>query len=105
MQDHTMVEKLSAGFIGCGMMATAMMDGLISKHVVESPASIICSDIYQPSLDQAASKGIITTRSNHEVCSGAKDVVVLAVNPFVVVECCKEITEVPSSALIISIAA
>jgi len=100
-----MVEKLSAGFVGCGMMASAMMDGLISKHVVESPASIICSDIWQPSLDQAAIKGITTTHSNEEVCKEAKDVIILAVKPFVVEECCKDVIKVPSTALIISIAA
>lgn len=100
-----MVEKLSAGFVGCGMMASAMMDGMIAKHVVESPASIICSDIWQPSLDAAASKGITTTESNAEVCTEAKDVVILAVKPNVVEECCKDIVKVPSSALVISIAA
>jgi pyrroline-5-carboxylate reductase len=101
-----MVEKLSAGFVGCGMMASAMMDGVIAKHVVEGPASIICSDIWQPSLDAAASKGITTAASNEEeVCTEAKYVVILAVKPFVVEECCKDIVKVPSTALIISIAA
>lgn len=104
-QKRKMVEKLSTGFVGCGMMASAMMDGLIAKQVVESPASIICSDIWQPSLDQAASKGITTTQSNEQVCTEAKDVIILAVKPNVVEDCCKDIVKIPSTALIISIAA
>jgi pyrroline-5-carboxylate reductase len=100
-----MVEKLSAGFVGCGMMASAMMDGMIAKQVVGGPEAIICSDIYQPSLDQAAAKGIKTTDSNEEVCKQAKDVVILAVKPFVVEDCCRDIIKIPSDALIVSIAA
>lgn len=97
--------KLSVGFVGCGMMAGALMDGLISKHVVEAPSSIIGSDIFEPSLANAAAKGIITTKSNQEVCQTAKDVIILAVKPTVVESVCKEIVKVPSEALIISIAA
>jgi pyrroline-5-carboxylate reductase len=84
------------------MMALAMMDGLIAKHVVEDPGSIICSNIWQPSLDAAASKGITTSTSNKEVCAEAKDVVILAVKPNVVEDCCKDIVKVPSTALIIA---
>ena len=60
-------DKLSVGFVGCGMMASALMDGLIAEHVVADPASITCSDIFQPSLDSAAKKGVNTTKSNEEV--------------------------------------
>jgi len=100
-----MAEKLSVGFIGCGMMASALMDGLIAKHVVADASSIACSDIYQPSLDAAQKKGVKTTTSNQEVCSLATDVVLLAVKPFVVEEACADVIKVPSNALIISIAA
>ena len=98
-------DKLSVGFVGCGMMASALMDGLIAKQVVADAPSITCSDIFQPSLDAADKKGVTTTKSNEEVCKLAKDVVLLAVKPFVVEEVCKDIVKVPSHALIISIAA
>jgi pyrroline-5-carboxylate reductase len=100
-----MSENLSVGFLGCGMMASALMDGLIAKHVVTDPASITCSDIWQPSLDIAEKKGIHTTKSNDEVCTNAKDVILLAVKPFVIEDVCKDVAKVPSTALIISIAA
>lgn len=101
----TMANKLSAGFIGCGMMASAMMDGLIAKKVVDNPDCIVCSDIYQPNLDLAAAKGITAAGSNEELCKNAIDVVILAVKPFAIEEVCKDIVKVPSDALIVSIAA
>lgn len=73
--------------------------------MVADPSCIICSDIYQPSLDKASAKGIKTTKCNLELCKNAKDVVLLAVKPFVVADACKDIVKVDSNALIISIAA
>jgi pyrroline-5-carboxylate reductase len=86
-------------------MASALMDGLVHKKVVKDPSSITCSDIYQPSLDRAAAKGFTATRSNEEVCTKSIDAVLIAVKPNVVEDVCDEIRMVPSSALIISIAA
>ena len=97
--------KLSIGFVGCGMMASALMEGLVSKKVVDGAASITCSDIYEPSLVAAAKKGMTAVQSNAEVCQAAKDAVVIAVKPVVVEEVCEEIRKIPSNALIISIAA
>ncbi|KAL3913365.1 MAG: hypothetical protein SGILL_006523 [Bacillariaceae sp.] len=103
MGDHH--KELSVGFVGCGMMASALMDGLVHEKVIKDPASITCSDIYQPSLDKAADKGYCATKSNEEVCNNAKDVVLIAVKPNVVEDVCEEIRKVHSEALIISIAA
>jgi pyrroline-5-carboxylate reductase len=100
-----MSEQLKVGFIGAGMMASALIDGIIAKHVVAEPSSIACSDIYPPSLEAAEKKGLKATKSNQEVCSHATDVIVLAVKPFIVEEACVDVMKVPSSALIISIAA
>lgn len=97
--------SLSVGFVGCGMMATALMDGIIREKVVKDPSSIICSDVNQPSLDKAASKGFQVTLSNEEVCNKATDVIVIAVKPNVVEDVCEEIRKIKSNALIISIAA
>lgn len=89
------------------MMATAMMDGLLAKGVCE-PSDIICSDMYQPSLEKAKSKGINGTTNNSEVCATAKHAIILAVKPHIISSVCSDIMEAPEdgeNALIISIAA
>jgi pyrroline-5-carboxylate reductase len=98
-------QLLMVGFIGSGMMASALMDGLIREGVIKDPASIICSDVHQPSLDKAEAKGYHTTTSNEQVCLAAKDVIVIAVKPNVVEHVCEEIQKIQSEALVISIAA
>lgn len=90
------------------MMASALMDGLIDKKAVNSAGDIICSDLYQPSLDKAKEKGIKTTKSNVEVCQQAKSAIVLAVKPNIIPVVCKDICQLPvttDSPVIISIAA
>jgi len=106
---------LSVGFIGCGMMASALMEGLVNEKVVLNAASITCSDVYGPSRDRASSKGFTSTKSNIDVCQSSKDAVVIAVKPNVVEDVLRDIasahpnpTTVPtdsSSPLVISIAA
>uniref|UniRef100_A0A7R9ZS92 Pyrroline-5-carboxylate reductase n=1 Tax=Craspedostauros australis TaxID=1486917 RepID=A0A7R9ZS92_9STRA len=102
-----MKDDLSIGFVGCGMMASALMDGLIDKKVVKEPSRIITSDVYQPALDRAAGKGIATTTDNAKLCADAKDAIILAVKPNIIPEVCPIIGGAVDSqgALIISIAA
>ena len=112
------LDPLSVGFIGSGMMASALMEGLVNEKVVQDAASITCSDVFGPSRDRAASKGFTTTTSNIEVCQSSKDAVVIAVKPNVVEDVLRDIasahpttgtTTDPSSSstlpLVISIAA
>lgn len=96
---------LSVGFLGSGKMATALMDGLLNKGVVSDPASISCSDVYEPALEHARSEGIHATSSNTEVCHLAKDALILAVKPNTITAVCADVASVHSSALVISIAA
>lgn len=101
---------LSLGFIGSGMMASALMDGLVAKKTVGAPSDIICSDLFEPSLEKARAKGIKATKSNAEVCAGAKDAIVLAVKPGIIPVVCKDVVAAypkPDSTtpLVISIAA
>lgn len=103
MGDNT--KTLSVGFVGSGMMASALMEGLVNAKIVENRASIVCSDVYKPSLDNAQAKGYSVTTSNEEVCTKAKDVVIIAVKPNVVEDVCKDISKVNSDAVIVSIAA
>ena len=77
-------KDISVGFMGCGMMASALMGGLVSEKLVKDPASISCSDVWKPSVEKAASKGYSATTSNETVCSSAKDAIVIAVKPDVV---------------------
>lgn len=98
-------EDLSIGFMGCGMMASALMEGLVNKNVVKNPASITCSDVYPPSVEKAAAKGYSATKANNDVCTNAHDVVVIAVKPNVVEDVCMDISKIDSTALLISIAA
>lgn len=100
------VEKdVSVGFMGCGMMASAFMEGLVSKKVVNDPSSIWCSDVWKPSVEKAAKKGYSATETNADVCKNAKDAVVIAVKPDVVKDVCVDIGKTESNAVIISIAA
>lgn len=98
-------KDLSVGFLGCGKMASALMQGLVNKKLVNDPSSISCSDVYKPSVEYALEKGYNATESNLEVCKTAKDVVVIAVKPNVVQNVCADIASVDSDAVIISIAA
>lgn len=100
-----MSNDLSVGFIGAGMMASALMDGLIAKGVVSSPESITCSDVWEPALAKAAEKGIQTSSGNTDIVSNAKDIIIIAVKPHIVASACKDIMKVDGNAVVVSIAA
>jgi pyrroline-5-carboxylate reductase len=78
---------------------------LIAKNVVSGPESISCSDVYDAAVAKAAAKGIHATTSNHEVCTRAKDAIILAVKPNVVQDICKDVVAAKGTALVISVAA
>jgi pyrroline-5-carboxylate reductase len=94
----------SVGFIGSGMMASALMDGMIAKKALSSPSAISCSDIWKPSLDLAAEKGYNACTTNDKVCANAKTAVILAVKPHIIETVCKDVAA-HGDALVISIAA
>lgn len=95
---------LSVGFLGSGMMATAIMDGLVAKEVA-LPEGISCSDVNDSVLKNATNKGMYATKSNEEVCQRAKDALVIAVKPNFVTDVCRDIMKVKNGAVIISVAA
>lgn len=95
---------IKLGFVGAGMMAGAMIRGLIKANVV-SAANMTASDAYLPSLDALSKElGIATTQDNKEVARNA-DVIVIAVKPGQVQEVCEDIGAGNPSALVVSIAA
>eukprot|EP00638_Chattonella_subsalsa_P000032 CAMPEP_0117761372 /NCGR_PEP_ID=MMETSP0947-20121206/17244_1 /TAXON_ID=44440 /ORGANISM="Chattonella subsalsa, Strain CCMP2191" /LENGTH=285 /DNA_ID=CAMNT_0005582357 /DNA_START=160 /DNA_END=1017 /DNA_ORIENTATION=+ len=93
------------GFIGAGMMASALIEGVIKNDVAPSDR-IIASDLYAPSLERiASSTGIETTDDNIAVVRKS-DVVVLAVKPDIIPKVLEQIYPVTEPKhTIISIAA
>ena len=53
-------QSLSVGFIGAGMMASSLVDGLVSKKVVDSPKAISCSDVVSLSLVLVRTRLLLT---------------------------------------------
>mmetsp|Transcript_767 Transcript_767/g.1001 ORF Transcript_767/g.1001 Transcript_767/m.1001 type:complete len:285 (+) Transcript_767:159-1013(+) len=99
-------KQISIGFIGAGMMASAIMGGVIDKKVVKGPESVSCSDIWEGALEKARAKGIFATKSSAEVCERPNDAIILAVKPDTIITVCKDIMAVEGfNALIISVAA
>lgn len=94
----------SVGFIGIGMMASSLMDGLVAKKVIK-PSNVICSDVIEAARDRAKAKGYNVTESNNEVAKKAATAVLLATKPFAIPGACKDLAAEASDALIISIAA
>jgi pyrroline-5-carboxylate reductase len=95
------------GFIGTGMMASALMDGIVAKGV-RTPSQIYCSDIWAPSRDAAAAKGYHASDKNEFVCDNSYDAIFIAVKPNCVMKVCEDIsrrTRTCVEPLIVSIAA
>lgn len=75
-----MLKNKKIGFIGSGMMAEAIVQGLLNKKLI-SPANICCSDPYAARGTQLEEQyGVKTTTDNAKAVKGA-DIVILAVKP------------------------
>ena len=79
------------GFIGGGVMASAMVGGLLRSGLT-IPSKIFVSDPYPGSIQKLAALGVRTTSDNNEVFLGS-DVIILAVKPNVVSPVLKALTE------------
>lgn len=83
---------MKLGTIGCGNMAKAILEGIISNHLIEAD-EIIAADMYKPSLEAAKEKlGLHITDDNKEAAKA--DVLLLAVAPAFYKEIIAEIKEV-----------
>ncbi|CAM9701537.1 unnamed protein product [Discosporangium mesarthrocarpum] len=107
----TAKSDLRLGFIGAGMMATAMINGVIASKVAKA-GNIIASDLSQPNLDRLGATGVQTTKYNEEVLRSGVDVLVLAVKPGVIPTVLSELAreqarskELVDQTLVVSIAA
>lgn len=71
---------MKIGFIGCGKMAAALINGVLKSGLCQ-PADIIASDIHTPTADALAkATGITVAPTNAEVAL-ASDTIILAVKP------------------------
>lgn len=96
---------MKIGFVGCGNMAKAIIQGILEKGLVKAE-DITASDKLEKVADAASKKlGIHGTTSNIDAVTGA-DVIVLAVKPQFLEEVIADIRNtVSENQLIISIAA
>jgi len=96
---------LKIGFVGAGMMAGAMVRGLVKAGTC-AQENLIASDAYQPCLDGLKKDlpAVVVTSSNAQVASFA-DMIVLAVKPQQIQQVCGEIGSSGTNPLVVSIAA
>lgn len=95
---------MKLGFIGCGNMAKAIIEGILSSELL-SKEEILVSALHSSTLEEAKRKfGVRTSGDNKDVAENA-DCVILAVKPHLYEEVIREISPVvDKSKIIISIA-
>ena len=100
-----MLQDKKIGFIGSGNMGEALVSGLVLSKAAK-PENIICSDIYQDTLEAIKNKyGVTITTSNMEVVENA-EILVYATKPQILGAVLKETAPVlDKGKLVISIAA
>jgi len=92
------------GFVGAGMMASAMIDGLIRSGAVDGPGAVTAADMSAQQLEKLP-EGVIRTSDNLEVARTC-DIVVIAVKPHIVPKALSAIVSgVDGTKLVVSIAA
>lgn len=95
---------MKIGFIGCGNMASAIINGIIDNKAVNS-SDVYAYDIYEPAVNKAVeSKQINSCKSEIEVVKSS-DVILLAVKPNVQASVLNTIDGEVGDKLLISIAA
>lgn len=102
MGAFSMNKKL--GFIGCGNMGGAMLQGILDAKLY-APENIIVSTSKEASAKRIHEQyGVITTLDNKHVASNC-DMIIMAVKPNMFKDVINEIKQVASAKIIISVAA
>lgn len=95
---------MKIGFIGCGNMASAIINGIIDNKAVNS-SDVYAYDIYEPAVNKAVeNKQINACKSEIEVVKSS-DIILLAVKPNVQASVLNTIDGEVGDKLLISIAA
>lgn len=95
---------MQLGFIGCGKMATALIEGVVASGAF-AKNEIIVSDRYPAAVEAVTSKcGVLAATSNAEVAKQA-DVIVSCVKPADAAEALTVVKAADASKLVISIMA
>ena len=94
---------MKLGFIGAGNMATAILDGVVSKDLAW-PEGIYISNPHPEKLEYPKSLGVHTTQDNAQVAAAA-DLIILAVKPQKFEEVLPGIAEHVAGKCVVSIAA
>ena len=97
------MNQLRLGFIGAGNMATAILDGVISKQVFQAK-QIMISNPHSDKLEHPKALGVGVTTSNEEVVLNS-DIIILAVKPQKFEEVICSIRDLCAGKCIVSIAA
>lgn len=97
---------MTVGFIGCGNMATAIIDGIIENNVI-SESEIFVYDVYSPAVDKISRKYKVNVCSNEKDVVSKSECVILAVKPNIISKVLDRINIAleEKSTLLISIAA
>ncbi|MFC4803722.1 pyrroline-5-carboxylate reductase [Filifactor villosus] len=95
---------MKLGFIGCGNMAKAIIEGILSSELLFKE-DIVVSALHSSTLEEAKRRfGVHTSGDNREVAENA-DCVILAVKPYLYEEVIHEISPVvDKSKIVVSIA-
>lgn len=93
----------TCGFLGGGMMASALMGGIVNAGLA-NPSDIHVSDPYEPCLKKHADAGFQVT-SNNKLVAQTAQVLWVAVKPHMVASLLEEVKDDVDGTLVVSIAA
>lgn len=95
---------MKIAFIGCGNMGGAILDGILTSHVVKNEDIKVCVSSNQSKERIANMKNVYTTTDAIDAIIDA-DVVILAIKPYKFEEVCTPIKHLLKQKLIVSVAA
>jgi len=96
---------MTIGFIGCGRMGSALLEGALSAKIVTA-SDVWVFDPHPGSAEAVANKFAVNTATDNSEVIRKCDMVLLACKPYHVVDILEEISaELPGNAVILSIAA